>query len=71
MTLYTENDLTRLIISPMLLFTKTLRTVMTLRRCYDVKKLTVDIILFKEIQCKKRYIQCFNSVSSANMVGIR
>ena len=44
---------TRLIISPMFLFAKTLRTVMTLWRRYDVRKYTADAILFREIQCKK------------------
>ena len=34
-------------------FAKTLRTVMTLWRRYDVRKYTADVILFREIQCKK------------------
>ena len=44
---------TRLIILPMFLFAKTLRTIMTLCRRYDVQKYTADTILFREIQCKK------------------
>ena len=44
---------TRLIISLMLLFAKTLRTVMALWWHYDVRKYTADTILFREIQCKK------------------
>ena len=43
----------RLVISPMFLFAKTLHTVMTLWRRYDVRKYTADAILFREIQCKK------------------
>ena len=35
------------------LFVKTLRTVMTLWRRYDVRKITADAILFREIQFKK------------------
>ena len=43
----------RLIISPMFLFAKTLRTVMMLWRRYVVRKYTADAILLREIQCKK------------------
>ena len=43
----------RLIISPMFLFAKTLRMVMTLWRHYYILKYTADAILFREIQCKK------------------
>ena len=32
---------------------------MTLRRCYDVRKLTANAILFREIQCKKTDISMF------------
>ena len=32
---------------------ETLRTDMTLWRCYDVRKYKTDAILFREIQCKK------------------
>ena len=42
-----------MIILPMFLFAKTLHTVMTLCRRYDVRKYTADAILFREIQCKK------------------
>ena len=38
---------------PMFLFAKTLRTVMTLWRSYDVRKYIADTISFREIQCKK------------------
>ena len=48
-----------LIISPMLLFPKTLRASMTVWRCYDVRKFETDAILFREIQCKKRDILMF------------
>ena len=34
-------------------FAKTLRTIMTLWRRYDVRKFTADAILFREIKCKK------------------
>ena len=37
----------------MFLFAKTLRTVKTLLRRYDVRKYTANAILFREIQCKK------------------
>ena len=37
----------------MFLFAKTLRTVVTLWRRYDIWKYTADAILFREIQCKK------------------
>ena len=40
---------TRLIILPMLLFAKTLRTAVTLCRLHDVRKFTVEAILFKKI----------------------
>ena len=50
---------TRLIILPMLLFAKTLRMAMILWQRYDVRKLTVDAILFGEIQCKKMDILMF------------
>ena len=53
MTLYVKALRTRLIISPMFLFAKTLRTVMTLWQRYAVRKYTSDAILFREIQCKK------------------
>ena len=43
-----ESGVDRLIISP-----KTMRTVMTLWRLYDVRKYTAYNILFREIQCKK------------------
>ena len=43
----------RLAILPMFLFAKTLHTVMTLWRRYDVRKNTADVILFREIQWKK------------------
>ena len=38
---------------------KTLRTVMTLWRRYNVRKFTADTILFREIQCKKMDISMF------------
>ena len=38
---------------------------------YDIQKFTVDAILFRETQCKKRGILIFNSVYNANLVGIR
>ena len=44
---------TRLIFSPMLLFAKTLRIVMTSWWGNDVRKFTADAILLREIQCKK------------------
>ena len=53
MTLLRQALRTRLIISPMFLFAKTLRTVKTLWRRNDVRKVTADAILFREIQCKK------------------
>ena len=43
----------------MLLFSKTLRTAMTLRQRNDVRKFTVDAILWRKIQCKKRDILMF------------
>ena len=62
---------TRLIILPMLLLSaKMVRTTMTGWR-YDVRKFTVDAILFREIQCKKMDILMFNSVFGANLVRIR
>ena len=52
MTLYMESvEDCRLIISPMFLFAKTLRTSMTLRL-----KGTADAILLRQFQCKKRDI---------------
>ena len=44
---------TRLIILPIILFAKTLCTVMTLWPRYDFENFTADAILFREIQCKK------------------
>ena len=38
------------------LFAKTLRTVMSLWRRYNIRKYTADAILFREIQCKKMNI---------------
>ena len=52
---------TRLIILPMLLFTKMLRTAMTLCRRYNIRKFTVDAIFFIEIQCKK--MDYFNALT--------
>ena len=51
--------LTRLIISWMLLFAKTLHTAMTLWWRYVVRKFTADAISFREIQCKKKDILMF------------
>ena len=48
-----------LIISPMLLFAKTLGMSITLLRRYDVQKFDADAILFREILCKKRDILMF------------
>ena len=50
MTLYADAAADRLIIMRML-FVKTLH--MTLWGCYDVRQMTVNIVLFSEIQCKK------------------
>ena len=49
----------RLILSPMLLFVKMLRTVRTLRLPNEVQKFTTDVFMFREYQCKKRDILMF------------
>ena len=46
-------------ISPMLMYAKTLSVSMTLWRRYDVRNFDADVILFREIQCKKRDILMF------------
>ena len=62
---------TRLIISSMFLFAKTLCTGMTLWH-YDVRKYIADAILFREIQCKKMdnltFYQCFQCKLGWNKV---
>ena len=52
------------------------RTVMALRRHYDVRTFTADAILIIEIKCKrkdilKKDILMLNGVFSANVFGIR
>ena len=53
MTLYTESLADQTDHFADVFFAKTLRTVMTLWRRYDVRKYTADAILFRETQCKK------------------
>ena len=50
---------------------KTLHTVMTFWRRYDIRKYTADVILFKEIQCKKMDNLMFSIVFSESWAGIR
>ena len=44
---------TRLIISPLLLFAKTLRTVMTFWRCYDIRKFTATPFCLEKSSVRK------------------
>ena len=77
MTLHGKALRTSLIILPMLLFAKTLRTSMTLWRRNDIRKFDADALLFREIQYKKRDIlmikqrfQCGFHWNKVKYVGI-
>ena len=47
------------------------RVYMKLWQCNDVRKSDADAILFREIKCKKRDIQCLSDVFSAVYTAIR